>query len=129
MLDDVLAPVVIAHRNGFAITFRIEGIAQGLEFFAELNVVVDLAVKGKGIPLWFILRAPAQGLVGMFQVDNGQAVKAEGGVAIMPSTGCVRSAVVHARKRPLQRVDIFVHVTGGREHAKKSAHVKIAPFN
>ena len=71
MLDNVLAPVVVANNNGLPIALSIKGVARSSEFFAQFHVVIDLAVEGEGIALGIVLGAPAQRLVGVFQVDDG----------------------------------------------------------
>ena len=57
---------------------------------------MDLAVEGQGITLWIIFWAPAQWLVGVLKVNDGQAVEAKDDVVIMPGARCIRAAVVHA---------------------------------
>ena len=64
----------------------------------------------------------------MLQVDNGQTIEAERGIAVMPRAGRIWAAVAHAGQGTFQRVNVLIYVACGGEHAKKSAHVKIAPY-
>ena len=128
VVDYVLAPVVVAHHDGLAIALGVEGVAETLELLAQLHVVVDFTIKGHGVAVGLVLWAPAEGLMGMLQVNNGQAVEAESGIAVMPRAGRIWAAVAHAGQGTFQRVNVLIYVACGGEHAKKSAHVKIAPY-
>ena len=113
--DDVLTPVVVAHDDGLAVTLSVKRVPRGGELLPELNVVVDLAVKRHGVPVGIILRAPLQRLVGVRKIDNGQAVKPEHHVIVVPRPHGIGAAVVHAGERALHRRHQLARVTGWNE--------------
>src|SRR5699024_12478987 len=122
MIDYILAPVVIAHGNWFAFTFSIKGVAVTFEFFSQLDVVVNFAVKRQRIALWVVFGAPAQWLVRMLQVNNGQAVEAKDRIVVVPRACGVRPAVVHASQAALDCINIFCSGALCGEHAQAATH-------
>ena len=104
VVDHIGTPVVEANDDRLAVATGIKGVAQPLELLAELDVVVDLAVEGHGVAVRLIRRAPLQRLVGVLQVDDGQAVEAEDHIVVVPGAAVVRATVTHARQRFSDRV-------------------------
>src|SRR5699024_6924858 len=95
MIDYILAPAVIAHGNWFAVTFSIKGVAVTVECYSHLDVAGNFAAKRQRIALWVGCRAPAQWLVSMLQLNNGQAVDPKDRTVVVPRSCGVRRAVVH----------------------------------
>ncbi len=122
MIDYILAPVVEAHHDRFAVAFSIKGVASGLELFAELNVVVDLTIERQGVAVGLAFRAPLQRLVGVGDVNDGQAVEAKDNAVIAPRPAVIRAAVVHARQRLFDGRNILGSRTIGRNKTKQSTH-------
>jgi hypothetical protein len=94
--DGIRTPEVVAFQNGFGVAGRFEAVAVLLQFFAELNVVVDLAVEDHTEVL------EAKGLVGLLgQVHDFQVVVTKGGRTHARQVRAVGSAVglgrVHRR--------------------------------
>ena len=65
MLHHVGAPMMVAHDYGLPVALGIEGVAEFGEFFAQLNVVVNLAIKGHGVAIRLVRWSPSKRLVGM----------------------------------------------------------------
>ena len=116
MFDYLLAPVMETDNDGFAVAFRRKAKALFLELFTEFDVVVNLTVKRQGVPLRVVLRPPAKRLVRMLNVNDGEAVETENRVRVVPCAGGVRASVVHAGKRPLNRLNKGGACAVGREH-------------
>jgi hypothetical protein len=83
------------------------------QFGAQLQVVVDLAVEHQRVPLRALRRPPAQRLVRVFDVDDGQPVEAEHHVLVLPGATFVRSAVPRTLHPGGHRVDPGGGVAGG----------------
>lgn len=84
LLRGLGAPVVEGRHDGLAVTLGAEhrriaelGLVRLLQLGAQLEVVVDLAVEGHGVPLGILRRTPAQRLVRVLDIDDRQAVEAE----------------------------------------------------
>ncbi len=120
VVDDVLAPVVVADDDGLEVTGGVEGVTGGLQLLAQLHVVVDLTVEGQGVAggLAFLallaLRIPLERLVGVLQVDDGQSVESEDDIIVVPGPVLVRAAVTHAG----QGVGHGVQRTGARRRGR-----------
>ena len=63
--NHVGTPVMVAHDYGLPVTLGIEGIAEFGEFFAQLNVVVNLAIESHGVAIGLVRWSPSKRLVGM----------------------------------------------------------------
>ena len=122
MLNDVGAPVVVAHHDRLTVTCGVEGVSGLGEFLAQLHIVVDLAVKRQGVTFGVFCRPPAQWLVGVLDVDDRQAVKAENSVIVVPCSRSVRAAVIHAGKRATDRVGKHWGIAAGSQQCNKTAH-------
>ena len=84
--DDRLT-VALGGENGFLVA---------RELGPDLHVVVDLTVEDQGIPVGCLGRAPAQRLVGVFDVDDGQPVESEDEIVVVPGARFVGPTVAHA---------------------------------
>src|SRR5699024_12319067 len=96
MIDYVFAPVVVANDDWFTVTFGIEGVSVTLALLAQLDIDINFIIVGKGIALWIVFWAPAQRLVRMFQVNDGQAGKSTYRIIMVPRTSGTWLAVVNA---------------------------------
>ena len=76
--------MVVSHKNWFAVARGVEGVAQILQLFTQLNVVVDFAVEGHGVAIRLAFWTPLKWLVGMCDIDNGEAIEAKHRVCVMP---------------------------------------------
>ena len=93
--------VVVCRENDLGVTLghelRIVGFP--LQFRTELDVVVDLPVEQDRIALRRVGRTPTQRLVGVVEINDGQAVEAEDDVSVVPGPSLVGSAMPLAAQR------------------------------
>ncbi len=100
------AVVVEAGDDRLAVTLGAKCRAELLrQLGPQLQVVVDLAVEHQGVPVRVLRRSPAQRLVGVLDVDDGQPVEAEHHVAVVPGAGLVGAAVPGAHHAGRDGVD------------------------
>ncbi|CQD09133.1 hypothetical protein U2A4042370028 [Corynebacterium striatum] len=107
VVDHVFTPVVVAHDDRLTIALGVELQASSAKFFTQLDVVVNFAVKGEGVPLWVIFWSPAKWLVGVLKVDDGKTVETEGRIFVMPGAGGIWATVAHALKGLLKGVYVL----------------------
>src|SRR5699024_7947016 len=79
------------------------GTELGDQLLAQLQIVVDLAVEHQGVPRRGPFRSPLQRLPGVAQVDDRQAVEAQGQVVVVPGCPRIRAAMALAAQRRLDR--------------------------
>ena len=100
------APVVVRGDDGFAIAVGGERRAEfGAQLIPELHVVVDLTVEHQDIAVGLLGWPPAQWLVRVRDVDDGEPIEAENHLIIGPGPGFVGSAVSHQVRRAGYSVD------------------------
>ena len=93
--------MVVCRENDLGVTLshelRIVGFL--LQLRTELDVVVDLPVEQDRIALRRVGRTPTQRLVGVVEINDGQAVEAEDDVSVVPGPSLVGSAMPLAAQR------------------------------
>ena len=119
---------MVTHHNRLPVAFGVEGVAGSGEFLAQLDVVVNLTVERQCVALRVIRGAPAKRLVGVLDVDDGQAVEAEDGVFVVPGACGVRAAVVHARQGVPDRINELGCVCVRGKQGKKATHIETSPY-
>jgi hypothetical protein len=99
MFGTIHAVLIVSMDNRFGIAVGIEGMAQLLQLFSELKIVVDLAVEDYPRRTFLIVNW----LLAALQVDDGQAAHSETNGPINVKAIVVRPAVpdriAHARQQ------------------------------
>jgi len=123
LLDPVGAVIVVARHDRLAVARRAEDrLVIGGQPGAQLDVVVDLPVEGHRVAVGIVRGAPAQRLLGAFDVDDAQPVEAEDRAVVMPDRGVVRPTMPCANHAFGDLADPCLIERAGRDEAHQATH-------
>src|SRR5205085_8614716 len=93
--------MVVSRENhlGIARCEEVDLVGFTSQLFAELEVVVDLPVEQDRVALRSVRRTPAQWLMGVLDIDDGQPVETEHHISVVPGARLVGSAMPLAAQR------------------------------
>ena len=128
-MERVGAPVVVGGEDRLAVTVGGEhGPVTRRQFVPQFEVVVDLAVEDQLVASRLLGRSPAQRLVAVGDVDDGQPVEAEDHcrcfVVVRPGPRLVGTAVTHEMSGSGYRIHQLGGWVSGRvaQVGQQSAH-------
>ena len=122
-------PVVERRHDGLAVALGGEhGLFAELgrviagQFFAQFQIVVDLAVEGERVALGVVGRPPAQRLMRMFDIDDREPVEAEDQLVVVPGAALIRPPVPHTVQGVVHPFHCFRRCGIGRQKSEQSTH-------
>src|SRR6185369_10439411 len=96
----ISAKLIVRVHNRFGVAVGVESVAQLLEFFAQLEIVVDLAVEDDPRAAILIV----DGLLSALEVNDGQAAHRQTNGAVHVETVFIRAAMTDSFIHPPQQL-------------------------